>query len=150
MTATPRSPWTPLTPQQIDEIATRDSMQQTDTIFGVPVPVTFVPLTVEERDGLIAALRAQPEVCVCAAVQLADGYIVRGHRHHDCLRSAGLREEARAKHEGRDPSPVHTLVIEQGFMTTRNRFVNRQEGAALQVAAGLPVTHPDLYSEDLY
>lgn len=67
-----------------------------------------------------------PEVCVCAAVRLSDGYIVRGHRHNDCLRTAS------EMHRTDSARP------EQGFMTTRNLFVNRNEGLHLQLAAGVP------------
>lgn len=86
----------------------------------------------------------KPEVCICAAIRFADGYIVRGHRHHDCLRSAG--EIERCKGQGRG--------MAQGFMTTSNRFVDRAEGLALQRAAGMPSANGEyqwqLYSEDLY
>lgn len=79
-----------------------------------------------------------------------DGYIVRGHRHHDCIRTArsiprygnikGLPDE------------------KQGFITSKNRFVDRREGLNLQKKAGIPsaaIKYGDdyrskLYSEDLY
>lgn len=45
----------------------------------------------------------------------------------------------------------------QGFLTSKGRFVNREEGCALQIAAGiasvdkeLPYHNGELYSEDLY
>ena len=48
----------------------------------------------------------------------------------------------------------------QGFVTSRNRFVNRVEALRLQKEAGIPSADPtskngvykygDLYSEDLY
>jgi hypothetical protein len=44
----------------------------------------------------------------------------------------------------------------QGFITSRNRFVTREEGYALQVAAGIPSAAAGgyrgkrLFSEDLY
>lgn len=87
------------------------------------------------------------EVCVCAAIKLPDGYIVRGHRHHDCLRSAG--EMARFK-------GVKGGDVVQGFLTTHERFVDRDEGLRLQLVAGRHSINPtgdygtQLYSEDLY
>ena len=45
--------------------------------------------------------------------------------------------------------------FEQGFITSRNRFVDREEGLRLQLRAGVPAFGGDgyqdqLYSEDLY
>ncbi len=49
------------------------------------------------------------------------------------------------------------LSVEQGFLTTRGRFVARAEARSLQEAAGIPSTCEGgyrkdgwLYSEDLY
>lgn len=86
-----------------------------------------------------------PEVCLCAAVRCADGSIFRGHRHGDALRAAG-----EAGHNVRPPS------AEQGFLTSRGRFVTRREGLIVQDTAGVPSADPRgyrydmLYSEDLY
>jgi hypothetical protein len=47
-------------------------------------------------------------------------------------------------------------AAEQGFITSRNRFVSREEGSALQRAAGIPSAQTGappsdmLFSEDLY
>jgi hypothetical protein len=82
------------------------------------------------------------EICICAAVKDETGYIWRGHRHGDCMLAA-----ITAKH-----SPHG----EQGFMTSKNRFVNREDGRKLQDAAGIPSADKDgyrgttLFSEDLY
>jgi hypothetical protein len=92
------------------------------------------------------------EIVICAAVKAADGTVVRGHRHHDALRTLkgipGLRYE------------YHHDT--QGFVTSLNRFVTRKEGYDIQVAAGIPSAligtmneaaaylHGELYSEDLY
>lgn len=88
--------------------------------------------------------KQDPEVCICAAILMLDGYIVRGHRHHDCLRSAS--DMGRNTRAG---------MREQGFLTTRGRFVGRAEGLTLQLAAGIESAAPggyrsQLYSEDLY
>jgi hypothetical protein len=98
-----------------------------------------------ERDKARAeAQEALLETCLCAAVQFPDGYVVRGHRHHDCFRTA-------AGIPGRADGP-----FVQGFLTSRGRFVDRREGQRLQLAAGIPSADPGgyradkLYSEDLY
>jgi hypothetical protein len=81
------------------------------------------------------------EVCICAAELLDDGRIIRGHRHNDCHRTM----------LGMTPRPSAGT---QGFMTTRNRFVDRQVGLQLQLEARVPSVRGfyqnELYSEDLY
>lgn len=93
----------------------------------------------------------EKEIVICAAIRMHDGYIVRGHRHMDCIRTArGIpryKELDYAVH-GED----------QGFVTSLNRYVDRKEGLKLQKDAGIPSAaraHGDdyrtqLYSEDLY
>ncbi len=90
------------------------------------------------------------EICLCAAILMEDGYIVRGHRHDDCLITAGCMTRY-----SRDKGVLRKAV--QGFLTTHGRFVDRTEGAQLQAAAGLCSVDPNripfpdyLFSEDLY
>ena len=87
-----------------------------------------------------------PEICICAAVKSKDGRIMRGQRHHDCIRA--MREVE---------WPVSSLAEYQGFITSRNRFVSRQDGLRLQKLAEIPSVRGeggydsvDLFSEDLY
>lgn len=95
------------------------------------------------RDAL---QRESMEVCICAALQLHDGRIIRGHRHDDCIQTMEKWHAAGQVVE----------IESQGFVTSRNRFVGRRIGAQLQNAAGVnsahygrPVTDM-LFSEDLY
>lgn len=86
---------------------------------------------------------SDPEICICAAIRTVDGTVIRGHRHHDCLRSAG-----------EIPNMI-VLHAEQGFITSRNRFVDRREGLKLQLDAGKasmdgPYRSVGLFSENLY
>lgn len=87
------------------------------------------------------------EECVCAAMCLEDGRIIRGHRHDDCIQTALKWRKA-----GQSIGSVQAAV--QGFITTRNRFVGREEAYQLQAAAGkiLPSRRGahTLTSEDLY
>lgn len=88
------------------------------------------------------------EICICAAIQMPDGYIVRGHRHNDCFRTiSGI-----PRYKG-----INLESLEDGFMTTRNRFVNRFIAKQLQDLAGIKSVDKNnnqsekiLYSEDLY
>jgi hypothetical protein len=94
---------------------------------------------------------SDPEICICSAVRLDDGRIIRGHRHNHCIKVA--MEWANAGQE------VGRLTQEQqGFVTSRNRYVTRKEGARLMAEIGwvsradgrLIRVGDDLYSEDLY
>lgn len=85
------------------------------------------------------------EICICAAVVAEDGYIVRGHRHCDCIQSI-LRM-------GKTPRKRPSM---QGFITSSNRYVTREEGRRLQEESGIPSVDKEGYkgtillSEDLY
>ena len=77
-----------------------------------------------------------PEVIICAAILMPDGYIIRGHRHNDCIHTAA----GYARYLGVRP-------VEQGFLTSRNRFVGREEAYVIyRPTEGCR----DLYSEDVY
>jgi hypothetical protein len=88
------------------------------------------------------------EVCICSAIKfLKDGVevIIMGHRHCDCFRNVAARPD-REKYK----------QVKQGFMTTKNRFVDRVEGLRLQKEAGIKSANhgapygSHLSSEDLY
>lgn len=74
-----------------------------------------------------------PERCVSAAVRFADGTTIEGRRHGNCLQEGAARN-----------------------IEPRGRFVTREEGRALQDAAGIASADPHgyrdgtLFSEDLY
>ena len=94
-------------------------------------------------------MKEEREIVICAAVCAPDGYVVRGHRHSDAIRT--ISEIPRYK--GHRP-----YSGDQGFVTSRNRFVGRVEACVLQKAAGIKSVlegaeaylHGELYSEDLY
>lgn len=90
------------------------------------------------------------EFPVCAAIQMDDGYVIRGHRHSDCLHTMARHPKY---------STARATQDSQGFMTSRNRFVGREEACRLFRLAGMrsartfTVLHHDakeLFSEDLY
>ena len=93
--------------------------------------------------------RTEPaEICICAAViDPFTGEIVRGQRH------AGPMAQIWSRYA---PPPL-IRDKHQGFITSRNRFVSREEGLALQKAACIPSAckgrgylSAQLTSEDLY
>lgn len=97
------------------------------------------------------------EYILCAAIHYDDGlsyahqpvgiisgYVVVGRRHSDCIYT-------------QERMPVTTQILSkvQGFLTSRNRFLNRHDSYLLALACGqLPVEplSPSqiLVSEDLY
>lgn len=88
------------------------------------------------------------EICICAAIKTPTGFIIRGHRHCDAIRTAS---------EIKALTKIEIQRAEQGFVTSENRFVDRKEGCLLQIEAGIesvdkshPYFHGELYSEDLY
>lgn len=91
------------------------------------------------------------EICICAALRLPDGRIFRGHRHGDCIWTAHNLVEYE-KPGSWEPS----MCEDQGFITSLNRYVDREVGLSLQKAAGIPSACPSgyrkshLFSEDLY
>lgn len=115
------------------------------------------------------------EIIICSAIHFDDGkeyahqpnniktgFVVCGRRHHNCYnvlaslgKALGLEERIR----------VIIQVVDrdsQGFLTNKNKFVDRKEGMKIAKAANQlinPALHPeddgiltseDLYSEDLY
>lgn len=83
------------------------------------------------------------EICICAAIKANSGKIIRGQRHHDCIKAMVQRS-------------ISVIDSVQGFITSRNRFVSREDGRRLQDAAGIKSIAPGgyrgakLYSEDIY
>jgi hypothetical protein len=106
-----------------------------------------------EQERELAAL---VEVCICAAIRLPDGRIIYGHRHHDALRTAQILIDHRHSIDLEPAAWSCDMGNDQGFVTTRGRYVDREEGLRLQLAAGISsACHTgyrarDLFSEDLY
>ena len=89
------------------------------------------------------------ETIICAAVRAKDGLVVNGHRHADALRALQMMR-------GRENERPYG--DDQGFTTSRGRYVDRKEAYKIFVASGAksvdykyPIENRDqLYSEDLY
>ena len=71
------------------------------------------------------------------------GIVFCGLRHHNCLYQM-IAITGKTQHQAGEEI--------QGFLTTKNRFVDRKEGALIWIAQGGTVEyHSDqLFSEDLY
>lgn len=75
------------------------------------------------------------------------GIVFSGHRHHNCMYQMIAITGKRSV-----TSEVGEYV--QGFLTNKNMFVNREEGAKIALESGqiekLNYSNNRLYSEDLY
>lgn len=77
------------------------------------------------------------------------GLVVEGHRHADIIRTMVNLLGKRTCQFGEDCAGES----EQGFVTNRNRFVDRVEGLKIAREANQLITETtfnELYSEDLY
>lgn len=90
----------------------------------------------------------EKEIVICSAIYLIEGLIIRGHRHSDCYRNLEIRSGRRISNHGKE--------IIEGFITSKNRFVDRKEARLIQEEAGIKSVSKDgyhgdiLFSEDLY
>lgn len=93
-------------------------------------------------------IQKDEEIVICAAVKTVEGKIIHGHRHDGAMEYAIQMGLTLVPYEQN----------QQGFVTSRGRYVDRVEAAALQKAAGIKsVDHEnrvdfptELFSEDLH
>lgn len=90
------------------------------------------------------------EFIICAAIRLPDlGKIYYGHRHNHC-RDAANGELSWTMNR----QEICNIEQVQGFVTNKNRFVDRKEAAKIWLAQSetneLKFSTEELYSEDLY
>jgi hypothetical protein len=98
------------------------------------------------------------EYVLCAAIYFNDGQnrahlprnvkagiVVAGRRHHNCFAQLTLM------FPGGEYRRAHRENLVQGFLTSEDQFVTREEAALLALAAGqIQKPLPRLFSEDLY
>jgi len=114
--------------------------------------------TVNSICGMYVDLLREAERIVCAAIWYEDdirkynhqpvniirGYVICGLRHHNCLMTRAIL--CKSVERG-----VNIVKTTQGFLTSKNRFVDRQEAAQIAFHAGQIKDKKEcLYSEDLY
>lgn len=94
----------------------------------------------DATDGIMILLsqaisEAVKEIIICAAIKTSGNVVVRGHRHNDCIKKAF------------DMSLTSDSIAHrtEGFITSKNRFVDRKEAHQLHFG-----TKGELFSEDLY
>lgn len=101
------------------------------------------------------AIRSGKEVCIAAAIKW-QGKVWLGHRHGYCMEA--MRQELGWNMTGKQMMRSH-MFNDQGFLTNRGRYVGREEGFKLQMAAKIPSAAREqgddyrngiLFSEDLH
>ncbi len=116
-------------------------------VDGIKLKIFISSLLKSQKEELI-----EKETCICAAIKFLKRekeVVLLGHRHADCFHNRFNRPDKKEYKE-----------LEQGFMTSKNRFVGREEGRELQDKAGIEsvadwgdekgYTANTLFSEDLY
>ena len=109
---------------------------------------------------LTKATKIHAETILCAAIHIDDGksykgqptniatgLVLSGHRHGNCFQLLGILDTY--------PSTRFDGKIEQGFLTSQNRFVNRKQAytiarAQQQIISAHQPQRGHLLSEDLY
>lgn len=89
------------------------------------------------------------EIIICSAIKVND-MIFRGHRHCHCF--AAVNDKLSWS---RTREQIGKLHKEQGFITSKNRFVDRVEALEIATNSGQVIDKSlvrggQLYSEDLY
>lgn len=90
------------------------------------------------------------EKIICAAIRI-DGQVWRGHRHGHALQA--MQDEMLWNHTRQE---LTGMVKEEGFITSLNRFVGREEARKIHEGGGYASVDRDgyrgdiLFSEDLY
>lgn len=93
------------------------------------------------------------EIIICAAVRF-EKHVWRGHRHPDAL---GAMKNTLSFNMNRKEMNAWGVGNDQGFITSRNRYVDRKQAfeiakasRQLKVNKNLTSTPGMLYSEDIY
>lgn len=107
-------------------------------------------------------IKDQEERIVCSAIWVKDetkmtqppfnvksGYVAYGLRHGNCYEVIAEKYGFTANKEY--PASYHAVEKVQGFLTSKNRFVDRIEGAEIAFKANqTEILLERLHSEDLY
>lgn len=106
----------------------------------------------ETQAAITRAIAEGHEAVVCSGISW-NGRVWRGHRHGDCMQA--MSEEL-SYTMTRKQMGEQECFHEQGFVTSRNRYVTREEALAMHQALGIPSADKDgyrnkiMFSEDLY
>ena len=119
--------------QEISEVELNEITKKKEYILCAAIWYKDIPLQ-KVIDGVL------PKNC-------DRGLVVLGHRHGQCMWTMSSLTGLRSVTNGEDGVGEY----EQGFLTNKNRFVDREEGGKIAFDAGQTEDlRTTLYSEDLY
>ena len=119
--------------QEISEVELNEITKKKEYILCAAIWYKDIPLQ-KVIDGVL------PKNC-------DRGLVVLGHRHGQCMWTMSSLTGLRSVTNAEDGVGEY----EQGFLTNKNRFVDREEAAQIAFDSGQIVQHTiTLYSEDLY
>lgn len=104
------------------------------------------------QTAITKAIEEGNEACIAAAIFWNDR-IFPGMRHGDCMDA--MRRELSWSMTGEQISKSH-MFNEQGFLTSKNRYVTREEALRMHQELGIPSADVTgyrngiMFSEDLY
>jgi hypothetical protein len=145
----------------VEQIAIQMENKSTTIENGTTAKTDAKPVLAEGREYLL-----------CSAIWFDDGvstylyqprniktgFVVCGRRHHNCfitkaiLFQRGASHACRgASHQGLDIKDYEDRFVIQGFLTNKDRFVDRYEAAKIALESG-QIKEPTakLYSEDVW
>lgn len=112
----------------------------------------------EVADPMFSKIRwVEREYIICAANWYQDGklhehqarniktgFVVTGRRHHNCFMTYSIIRSIQLEDQPR-------INIEQGFLTSKDRWLNREDAAKLAFESGqITRETKQLFSEDIY
>ena len=119
---------------------------------GKPNIIRKITKEIKSLDEALLALNPIiNEFIICAAIKHKDtGKIYLGHRHNHCLEASNGELSWKLNRE-----EISKIKRIQGFITNKNRFVDRIEALTIalannQVLDKKQIRGNELYSEDLY
>lgn len=82
-----------------------------------------------------------PKMAYHSVANIDKGVVLCGHRHGHIIGQISALLDKKQWEMGKS---------EQGFLTSKNRFLNREEARELHIKNGGTAKFEELYSEDLY
>jgi hypothetical protein len=83
-------------------------------------------------------------------INIKSGFVICGMRHHNCFTTLSVLSDYDFKKVTEFKKGMINHEV-QGFITTKNRFVDREEAAIIAFNSGqISVQIEKLFSEDLY
>lgn len=91
------------------------------------------------------------KIYVHQPINISTGFVVSGRRHHNCFALYHATQLLKGTIDGDIGKKHYEFELEQGFLTSLDRFVDRTEGGEIAFKANQTKEQKKvLFSEDLY